>query len=72
MTALGAIFLAGVAGLVVGGLLAAWPGRLGSGLAIQALGTALLGRERRRCADRRRPLGAPFTSDFAPALGSTR
>ena len=69
MTALGAIFLAGVAGLVVGGLLAAWPGRLGPGFAIQALGTALLGVSGAAVLTGAAPLGAPFNSDVAPALG---
>ncbi len=69
MTALGAIFLAGVAGLVVGGLLAAWPGRLGPGFAIQALGTALLGVSGAAVLTGAAPLGAPFRSDVAPALG---
>ena len=62
MTALAAIFLAGVAGLVVGGVLAAWPGRLGPGLAIQAAGTALLGVSGAAVLTGAAPLGAPFTA----------
>ena len=69
MTALGAIFLAGVAGLVVGGLLAAWPGRLGPGFAIQALGTALLGASGAGVLTGGESLGAPFSSSTSLALG---
>jgi hydrogenase-4 component B len=64
-----AIALAGVAGLVVGGLVAAWPGRLGAGFAIQATATALLGASGAAVLTGGEPLGAPFHSDVAPALG---
>jgi hydrogenase-4 component B len=69
MSALEAIFLTGVAGLVVGGLVAARPRRLGAGLAIQATGTALLGVSGAAVLTGADPLGARFHSDVAPALG---
>jgi hydrogenase-4 component B len=61
--------LAGVAGLGLGGLLAAWRGRLGGGLTLQAVGAVLLGVCGGAVLLGDRSLGAPFRSDVTPALG---
>jgi hydrogenase-4 component B len=64
-----AIALAGVAGLVLGGLVGAWPGRVGLGLTVQAAGTALLGVSGAAVLVGGDTIGAPFHSDVVPALG---
>ena len=63
------VALAGVAALALGGLVAAWPGRLGIGLAAQAVGTALLGASGAAVLVGGDAVGAPFRSDIAPAVG---
>lgn len=63
------IALAGVAGLALGGLVAAWPGRLGAGLAAQAASTTLLGVSGAAVLFGAEPLGAGFHSSVAPAIG---
>jgi hydrogenase-4 component B len=69
VSAVEAIALTGTAGLALGGVLAAWPGRLGEGLATQAAGTALLGASGAATVVGADPIGAPFSSDVAPAIG---
>lgn len=64
-----AIALAGVAALAFGGLLAAWPGRLGPGFGLQAIGTALLGAAGTGVLAGDTEIAAGFRSDVAPALG---
>jgi len=63
------VALAGVAALALGGLVAAWPGRLGIGLAAQAVGRALLGASGAAVLVGGDAVGAPFRSDIAPAVG---
>lgn len=63
------IALAGVAGLVLGAAVTAWPGRLGAGLTLQTLATAVLGVSGAVTLFGGDTLGAPFTSDLAPAFG---
>ena len=69
MSVVEAVALAGVAALALGGLVAAWPGRLGIGLAAQAVGTALLGASGAAVLVGGDAVGAPFRSDIAPAVG---
>jgi hydrogenase-4 component B len=69
VSAVEAIALAGVAGLALGGLLAAWPARLGEGLAAQAAGITLLGTSGAAVLVRGDTIGARFNSDVAPAIG---
>ena len=64
-----AIAIAGVAGLALGGMIAAWPGRVGAGLAVQAAGTALLGVSGASVLVAGSSVGAGFRSGIAPALG---
>ncbi len=63
------VALAGVAGLTLGGVAAAWPGRLSVALATQAAGTALLGVAGASVLLGGAPVGAAFRSGIAPALG---
>jgi hydrogenase-4 component B len=63
------VALAGVAGLALGGALAAWPHRLVSGLAMQAAGTALLGIAGASVLVGGGTLGSGFHSGIAPAVG---
>jgi hydrogenase-4 component B len=67
--ALALIASGGVAVLALGGVAAAWPRRLGAGLALQALGTGLLGVSGAGLLLEDRAVGAAFRSDVAPALG---
>ncbi len=69
MGVLGAGALAGSATLAVGGLLAAFAGRLRIGLAVQAAGVALLGVVGIAVLTDGEPLGAAFRNSVAPALG---
>ncbi|TMM05563.1 MAG: hydrogenase 4 subunit B [Actinobacteria bacterium] len=69
MSVVEVVALAGVAALALGGLVAAWPGRLGIGLAAQAVGTALLGASGAAVLVGGDAVGAPFRSDIAPAVG---
>jgi len=64
-----AIALAGVTGLALGGMIAAWPGRVSLGLATQAAGTALLGLGGAIVLIGPHAVGAGFRSGIAPALG---
>jgi hydrogenase-4 component B len=68
-TALGAVAVAGAATLALGGIVAALPGRLRGGLALQALGTALLGAAGAGTLFAGDLLGASFRSGISPALG---
>ena len=63
------ITLAGVGGLAIGGLLAAWPGRLLSGLRTQAAGMSLVGGAGAAMLIGHHSIGAGFTSAIRPALG---
>jgi len=64
-----AIALAGVAGLVLGAAVAAWPGRLGAGLALQAVATGLLGASGAAVLFGADAQGAAFRSAVDPGLG---
>jgi hydrogenase-4 component B len=66
---IGAIALAGVAGLVLGAAVTAWPGRLGAGLSLQAVSTGLLGASAAAVLFGADAQGAAFRSTVDPALG---
>ncbi len=73
MSALGVLALLGVVMLALGGALAAFRGRAGIGLSVQAAGMALLGVAGVLVLTSGSTVGAPFTSALAPALrASTR
>ncbi|HWJ50695.1 MAG TPA: hypothetical protein VNR42_06725, partial [Solirubrobacteraceae bacterium] len=69
MSPTAAIAIAGVAGLTLGGVIAAWPGRVGAGFATQAAGVALLGASGASVLVGGDAVGAGFRSGIAPALG---
>jgi hydrogenase-4 component B len=69
VTGLGAVALAGGATVALGGLAAAFPGRLRAGLALQAVGMALLGVAGAGTLFGSAPLGAGFRSGVTPGLG---
>ena len=69
MSLIAAIALAGVAGMVFGAAVAAWPGRLGAGLALQAMATGLLGASGAAVLFGANAQGAAFRSTVDPALG---
>jgi hydrogenase-4 component B len=66
---LGAGAIAGCATLALGGLLAAWPGRLGGGVVVQAAGMLVLGVVGIAVLTGDQALGSPFRSSIGPAFG---
>jgi hydrogenase-4 component B len=63
------VALAGAAALALGGVLAVLPGRMGAGLALQAMGMASLGVAGLGALTGGHDAGAAFRSDVSPALG---